>query len=129
MMDALDIEAVEKRFTSMVLHKDASLVCINKPAGLLAQPDASGVPSAATLAQRWLTSTGQGGVVLPVHRLDRRVTGCLLLARSHGAAARLSAAFAAMEVTKHYLGVTCRGSPAARGIVVGEARRLLDDDA
>eukprot|EP00326_Haptolina_ericina_P031230 CAMPEP_0181174566 /NCGR_PEP_ID=MMETSP1096-20121128/3612_1 /TAXON_ID=156174 ORGANISM="Chrysochromulina ericina, Strain CCMP281" /NCGR_SAMPLE_ID=MMETSP1096 /ASSEMBLY_ACC=CAM_ASM_000453 /LENGTH=226 /DNA_ID=CAMNT_0023262491 /DNA_START=1 /DNA_END=681 /DNA_ORIENTATION=+ len=93
-------------------------MCISKPAGLLSQPDVSRAPSACAVAAR-------GGRTWPVHRLDRRVTGCLLLARSRQAAASCSAAFAAATVTKHYLGVAGRGERAAR-VEVGECGRLIE---
>ncbi|MDP6946715.1 MAG: RNA pseudouridine synthase, partial [Myxococcota bacterium] len=47
-----------------------------------------------------------------VHRLDRNVSGVLLLARTSKAASRLSRAFAERRVDKRYLAVVC-GHPAA----------------
>ena len=50
---------------------------------------------------------------VPVHRLDRDTSGCLLLARNPKALARFSAAFEARQVEKRYLGVVA-------GAVTGE---------
>lgn len=127
-MESLFLDGLEKRFESLLLHEDDSLLCINKPAGLLSQPDASGLRSVNDVARQWLARNRGGCTVFPVHRLDRRATGCLLLARSHVIASKLSAAFAAMQVTKHYLAVTSPNCDAAAGIRLGEARRLVHSD-
>lgn len=120
-----DAEEFEAKFETYILHEDSHLICISKPAGLLSQPDVSGVPAAGDLATRWLRRTERAGSAWPVHRLDQRVTGCLLLARSQRAAAQCSAAFATAGVTKHYLGVVACGSDRAARIEVGECGRLI----
>ena len=58
---------------------------------------------------------------VPVHRLDMPVTGCLLLAKTPGAAAFLNAAFAAGRVEKRYWAIVEK--PA--GSVLAESGELV----
>ena len=85
----------------ILLHEDRHVLALNKPAGMLSQPDRTGDPSIIAHCH----SLGWPHRLWTVHRLDRRVSGCLLLARSHKVAARLASAFRTREVVKHYLAV------------------------
>lgn len=80
------------------VHIDKHLLCINKPAGILSQPDITKEACATQITTEWL-----GSSATCVHRLDKWATGCLLLARTKRAAKRLGLAFADQHVTKHYL--------------------------
>ena len=98
-----------------VLYRDARLLAIDKPAGLLVHPSALDRHEDDTVLAR-LRAQGEGPV-WPVHRLDKGTSGLLLLARDADAAAALGAAFAAHEaggVVKHYLALV-RGWPADAG--------------
>ena len=91
-----------------VLHVDNHLLVVDKPAGMLAQGDATGDADLVTLAKANLKERferpGQVFVGL-VHRLDRPVSGVMVLARTSKGAARLSAQFAGHETEKRYLAV------------------------
>ena len=91
-----------------VLHVDNHLLVVDKPAGMLAQGDATGDADLVTLAKAYLKARferpGQVFVGL-VHRLDRPVSGVMVLARTSKGAARLSAQFAGHETEKRYLAV------------------------
>ena len=65
-----------------ILYEDASIVVLDKPAGLSSE---EGVPAA--LRQRWNAPDAFVGVV---HRLDTGVSGLMVFARTPGAAAALS---------------------------------------
>ena len=85
-----------------VLYEDDSLFIVRKAPGLLSQRDAGGDPDLITL----LKGRGRRGEVYPIHRLDRGVGGLVVAARTHGAAAALSADFADhRRLTKEYLAV------------------------
>ena len=92
-----------------VLHEDAEVVVLDKPAGLIVHPGAG--RSSGTLAHhlldRYPEMAGVGGPGRPgiVHRLDQGTSGALVVARTPAAYARLSRAFAAREVEKRYLGI------------------------
>jgi tRNA pseudouridine32 synthase/23S rRNA pseudouridine746 synthase len=86
-----------------VLFLDGEALVIDKPAGLPVDAPRDGALSVeshlASLTfgfQRW---------PLPVHRLDRDTSGCLLLARNPKAHKRFAAAFEAGQVEKTYLAV------------------------
>lgn len=101
-----------------VLHEDNHLLVVVKPAGLLAQPDATGDRSLVELAQEYRKrrerKAGKAYIGL-VHRLDRPVGGVMVLAKTSKAAARLASQFRARSVTKRYWALVeppRRGSPA-----------------
>jgi len=109
-----------------VLHEDAWVVVIDKPAGLVVHPGA-GV-AAGTLAGRLLhrhpEMAGVGGPGRPgiVHRLDRDTTGVMVAARTAPAYRALARAFAARRVDKRYLAVVYGAPPPAGTIEAPIAR-------
>ncbi|MEO7246983.1 MAG: RNA pseudouridine synthase [Novosphingobium sp.] len=86
-----------------ILFEDGEALVINKPAGLpLDTPRAGGISLDDHLYHLRL---GFQRAPMPVHRLDRDTSGCLLLARNPKALKRFSAAFEARLVEKRYLGI------------------------
>lgn len=108
-------------FEEMLVHEERQLVAISKPAGLLSQRDHTGEASAICMAADWLASTARPGRAHLVHRLDRRATGLLLIARSTKAASRMSASFAQRAVAKTYLALCERGT---KSLAAGAEGRL-----
>jgi tRNA pseudouridine32 synthase/23S rRNA pseudouridine746 synthase len=100
-----------------VLYADATLLVLEKPAGLLSVPgrgeDKQDCVSARTLRQF--------PDALVVHRLDMATSGLMLMARGVPAQRRLNDAFANRSVTKHYTAVI-DGLPATSP----EAWNLID---
>ena len=84
-----------------VLHDDDAFVAVVKPGGLPTVPDESRDPSLLDVAQDAFKTS-----LHVVHRLDRPVSGVVLLAKSSDAAAALSKALRDRRVTKTYWGVT-----------------------
>lgn len=102
-----------------VLLLDNHLLAVNKPPGLLVQADATGDLDLLSLGKRFLKERFDkpGNVFLGlVHRLDRPVSGVVLLARTSKAAARLAAQFRARTPEKRYLALV-------EGRLLGEGRR------
>lgn len=101
--------------TVPVVHEDASLVVLDKPAGLVVHPGA-GRP-ADTLAEQLATLGATGGrdPTRPgvVHRLDRDTSGLLLAARTEAAWEALTEAVRRREVERRYLALV-RGRPRSR---------------
>lgn len=88
-----------------ILFEDNHCLAVNKPAGLLSQRDATGDPSLVDRAAEYLKIThGKPGNVYVglVHRLDRPVSGVVLLAKTSKAADRLSRQFREGTVRKVY---------------------------
>jgi 23S rRNA pseudouridine1911/1915/1917 synthase len=98
-----------------IVHEDAALLVLDKPAGLVVHPGAG--TSSGTLVNALLARvrdlSGVGGVLRPgiVHRLDRGTSGLLLVAKSDEAHRALARQFANRTVEKEYLAVVL-GVPA-----------------
>lgn len=88
-----------------ILHSERHFLVILKPPGVLSQRDRTGEDSVLELlAQQLSRATGKPRVFLaPVHRLDRPVSGAMVIARSSKAASRLATAFREQRVAKLYL--------------------------
>jgi 23S rRNA pseudouridine1911/1915/1917 synthase len=90
-----------------VLHDDAEVMVIDKPAGL---------PVHATARYHFNTVTRVLGEKFPgqglqiAHRLDRETSGCLVVARGREAAAHLKGAFERRDIDKVYLALV-HGAP------------------
>jgi len=86
-----------------VLFIDGEAIVIDKPAGLPIDPPRDGSLS----LENHLDSLRFGfhRWPVPVHRLDRDTSGCLLLARNPKALSRFAQAFERGEVEKRYLAV------------------------
>ncbi|WP_051322812.1 pseudouridine synthase [Luteimonas sp. J29] len=97
--------------TVAVLHEDAHLAVVDKPAGLMAHASALARGEHDFLADRLRLQFGR--TVHLVHRLDRATSGCLLLAFDRDMASALGKAVMAGGVEKQYLAV-CRGWPEER---------------
>lgn len=91
-----------------VLYEDNHLLVVYKPAGVLVQGDHTGDISLLDVAKAWLIEKyhkpGQAFVGL-VHRLDRPVSGVVVLAKTSKAAGRLSEQFREKQVQKTYIAV------------------------
>ncbi|WP_161629929.1 RluA family pseudouridine synthase [Desulfogranum mediterraneum] len=92
--------------TIPVLYQDNHLLVVNKPRGMLVQGDRTGDRDLLTICKQYIKERYRkpGKVFLGlVHRLDRPVSGVIVLARTSKAAARLSAQIRERRVTKNYL--------------------------
>jgi 23S rRNA pseudouridine1911/1915/1917 synthase len=91
-----------------VLYEDNHLLVIDKPAGMVTQGALPGEPSAVEWAKSYIKERYQkpGNVFIGVvSRLDRDVSGVLILARTSKGAARLNDAFRERVVEKTYWAV------------------------
>jgi 23S rRNA pseudouridine955/2504/2580 synthase len=89
---------------SLVIHKDASAIVINKPPGLATQGGTGTTTHVDGLLDA-LSYTMAGRPKL-VHRLDKDTSGVLLLARTARAAAFFSKAFSGRTARKVYWALT-----------------------
>jgi tRNA pseudouridine32 synthase/23S rRNA pseudouridine746 synthase len=98
-----------------ILFEDAEALVIDKPAGLPVDRPKDGTTSLADLVDDLRFGFARPPGI--VHRLDRDTSGCLLLARNHGAHRRFSAAFAEGTVQKTYLAIVEGVPEADEGII------------
>ena len=101
-----------------ILHEDADLIVLLKPAGLAVHPAAGNWTG--TLVHGLLhhcagSLSGIGGVERPgiVHRLDKDTSGVMVVAKSDAAHQGLSAQFAAHSVERAYIAFT-RNAPSPK---------------
>ena len=102
-----------------IIYQDKSILVVIKPAGVLSTDEPGGVPE---LAREALGDPK--ACVRTVHRLDRVVSGLMVLARTPEAASKLSEQIRTHNFGKTYLAVV-HGEPEA---LSGTMRDLLDRD-
>lgn len=91
-----------------VLFEDNHVLVVNKPAGLLVHGDETGDITLADLAKEYIKNkyNKPGNVFIGVvHRLDRPVSGVVLLAKTSKALARLNELFRSKKTRKIYWAV------------------------
>ena len=86
-----------------VLFIDGEAMIIDKPNGLPVDRPRDRTPALEDMLDQ--LTFGFQRLPLPVHRLDRDTSGCLLLARNPKAMKRFAQAFEAGTVTKKYLAI------------------------
>ena len=88
-----------------VIYEDNHLLVVNKSPGILVQGDATGDEPLAALGKAYIKKKyGKPGEVFlgVVHRLDRPVSGVVVLARTSKALERMNALFREKETVKTY---------------------------
>lgn len=99
MKEGFDPQETEADFRPIVLQEGGGVVAVVKPAGLPTQ-----APPGVASAEAWLRGRLGAGAYLGVpHRLDRAVSGVLLLAVTPRAARKLARQFERREIEKAYL--------------------------
>jgi 23S rRNA pseudouridine1911/1915/1917 synthase len=104
-----------------VLYEDNHLIAVNKAAGILVQGDKTGDTPLAELVKEYIKEKYQkpGEVFLGViHRLDRPVTGVVVLARTSKALERMNKMFREKETRKTYWAIVTTAPPKPEGKLV-----------
>ena len=114
---AQEVETRPEAIPLDIVHEDADLLVVNKPAGMVVHP-APGSPG-GTLVNALLHHfggdlSGIGGKKRPgiVHRIDKDTSGLLVVAKSDAAHHGLAAQFEAHSVERRYTAL-CHGVPDA----------------
>ncbi len=100
-----------------IVHEDAAIIVVNKPAGLVVHPGAG--QAAGTLANALLHHCSELAAVPRagiVHRLDKNTSGLLVIAKTLSAHQRLVQQLQQRTVKRQYIAVV-HGSPPAQGKV------------
>lgn len=104
-----------------VLYEDNHLLVLNKPAGWLVQGDRTGDQPLVDWGKDYLKNkyNKPGKVFLGVvHRLDRPVSGVVVLARTSKALARMNQIFKSRQVTKTYWALVASAPPQPENTLV-----------
>lgn len=108
-------EAFPEDIPLAVVHEDADVLVVDKPAGMVVH--AGPGHSSGTLVNAVLHHLGVDAAGLPtlpgndatrpgiVHRIDRGTTGLLVVAKSPAAQAHLAGQFAAHDIEREYVGL------------------------
>ena len=110
-----------KQHTPTVLLEDNHLLVLHKPAGMPVQADASGDLCLVDWAKGYLKAAyAKPGEVFAglVHRLDRPVSGIVILTKTSKALTRLSEAFRLRTVEKIYLAMVSHAPKEPNGTLV-----------
>lgn len=101
-----------------VIFEDNHLLILNKPSGWLSQGDQTGDVCITDWAKEYLrvkyNKPGKVFAGLP-HRLDRPVSGLIIICRTSKSLERMTRAFAESQIRKTYWAVTTDSPPAGEG--------------
>ncbi len=115
-----------------ILHEDAHLIVIVKPAGLTVHP-APGNPDKtlvnALIAHCGASLSGIGGVARPgiVHRLDKDTSGVMVVAKTDAAHQSLTAQFQGRTIERAYVALVWGVPRPASGRIAGAIGRSARD--
>lgn len=114
-----------------IIFQDNHLLVVNKRAGLATMGVAEGEPSLSVLAKDYLRQKfgKPGNVYLGiVSRLDARVSGVIVLAKTSKAAARLTQQFKDRKTKKTYLAIVTSSSGSEKIAATGELADMMYKD-
>ena len=89
------------QISDYIIFQNHQFLVANKPVGMPVQSDPTGDMPLITLLEQYCKVT-----LLPINRIDRPVSGLVLLAKTKAAAAHLNVQFSERTATKYYLAAT-----------------------
>ncbi|HSZ25118.1 MAG TPA: RNA pseudouridine synthase [Cytophagaceae bacterium] len=101
-----------------ILLEDDFILVLDKPCGLMVEPDRNGFPNLLQYVKAYLkTSAGPNVDVYAqhLHRLDRPVSGVILFAKQKSVLRNLSEQFAQRSVRKYYQAITSHPPSLSQG--------------
>ncbi len=101
-----------------IVYEDNHLIAVNKPAGLLVQGDHTGDETLVESVREFIRETYKkpGNVFCGlIHRLDRPVSGLVVLAKTSKALERMNKLFHDREVHKEYFAIVTKRPPTEEG--------------
>jgi 23S rRNA pseudouridine1911/1915/1917 synthase len=99
-----------------IIFEDEDILLIDKPAGILSQEDHTGDADVLTLCKQYLSRSQNNPFLGLIHRLDRPVSGLMLLAKNRNTADQLSKQIRDRTLQKTYWAVTS-GKPPRNGVL------------
>lgn len=105
-------------FIDHIVYEDDSILVINKPAGLMVEPDRNNNPSLLQHVKDYLKKSLAPGTELyaqHIHRIDRPVSGIVLFAKQRAVLKNLSEQFAERKVKKFYTALTAHAPEKLQG--------------
>ncbi|CAN5422757.1 pseudouridine synthase [soil metagenome] len=109
-----------------ILFEDEYILVVNKPAGLMVEPDRNNHPNLLYQVRNYIkTSLPPGSEVYAqhIHRLDRPVSGVILFAKQRSVLKNLSEQFAERKVQKYYQALTSMTPESKKGTLTNWLRK------
>mmetsp|Transcript_773 Transcript_773/g.1287 ORF Transcript_773/g.1287 Transcript_773/m.1287 type:complete len:318 (-) Transcript_773:82-1035(-) len=103
-----------------VVYENEHAVVLEKPFGLLHDDETSNNLMAAARALQNMDRIAHKGQLYSVHRLDRAMSGVVLLAKSKDSASYFSRAFLSGDISKYYVAISNSKPRKKMGLVVGD---------
>ena len=102
-----------------ILYEDDYILVVNKPHGLMVEPDRNGHPNLLQQVKKYIQETIKEGQVYAqhIHRLDRPVSGIILFAKQRSVLRNLSEQFAERKVKKFYQAITSNAPQELKGVL------------
>lgn len=101
-----------------ILYESKDFIVYNKPSGKLVQADRSFDIDVVSELKTYLAGRGEGTEVSVINRLDRPVSGLVLLAKNKVFAGKVSKVMAEGGISKEYFAVVCGKFPDKQGTMV-----------
>ncbi len=101
-----------------IIYENKDFIVYNKPAGKLVQSDRSFDIDVVSELKTYLAKKGEGTDVSVINRLDRPVSGLVLLAKNKPFAGKVSKVLAQGGISKEYYAVVCGKLPEKSGVLV-----------
>ena len=101
-----------------IIYEDEDYIVYNKPAGMLVQSDRSFQVDLVSEIMNYLALKGEKGMVSVINRLDRPVSGLVLIAKNKSASAKASKELISGNIDKGYLAVVCGKPDNISGVMV-----------
>jgi RluA family pseudouridine synthase len=109
-----------------IIYEDQYILVIDKPAGLMVEPDRNGHPNLLQQVRTYLKSSlsaGEEVYAQHIHRLDRPVSGIILFAKQRSVLKNLSEQFAERKVRKYYKCLTEKAPGVKKGTLINWLRK------
>lgn len=108
-----------------ILYEDNHLIAVDKPAGMLTQPNSTTRQDVETALREFIKIRDKkpgAAFVHAVHRLDLQVSGIVVCAKSQKALSRLSEALRNRSCQKEYTAIVTGSTPPPTGALLGYFR-------
>lgn len=120
-------QAAAPQSSLKVIYRDEHVICVDKPAGMLSQPDGSRTASVIEEIWRYLAWTRSDFRPALIGRLDRNVSGVVLAAVDHPTLRSLSDAMRRRSIKKIYVAAV-EGSTQDEGAIDASIKRSRSNE-
>lgn len=124
------MEIKREKLDFQIVYEDNSLLVVNKPAGMVVHPTASGQHLGGTVVNAILGKVSFAkGELRPgiVHRLDKDTSGLLIVAKNEKALKILQGKFKKREIEKTYIALVCGIPDEASALIEAPMERSVRD--